>query len=68
LTNAGIGVVARIPCETPPTSHSLVYLRTKKERMSHALSLRHRGDTGPLASGAWRGSDHSGTLDVAHEL
>jgi GTP cyclohydrolase II len=74
LTNAGIEVVARIPCETPPTSHSLVYLRTKKERMGHALSLRHRGDTGPFASGAasgilaWRGSDHSGTLDVAHEL
>jgi GTP cyclohydrolase II len=70
LTNAGIEVVARIPCETPPTSHSLVYLRTKKERMGHALSLRHRGDTGPFASGilAWRGSDHSGTLDVPHEL
>jgi len=70
LTNAGIEVVARIPCETPPTSHSLVYLRTKNERMGHALSLRHRGDIGPFASGilAWRGSDHSGTLDVAHEL
>jgi GTP cyclohydrolase II len=52
LTNAGIGVVARIPCETPPTSYSLVYLRTKKERMGHALGLRHRGDTGPFASGA----------------
>jgi GTP cyclohydrolase II len=40
LTDAGIEVLARIPCEAAPTSHSLAYLRTKKERMGHALSLR----------------------------
>jgi GTP cyclohydrolase II len=29
LTDAGIEVVAQIPCEAAPTSHSLAYLRTK---------------------------------------
>src|SRR6266576_7009853 len=39
LNNAGIDVVARISCEVPPTPHSIGYLRTKKERMGHALNL-----------------------------
>jgi 3,4-dihydroxy-2-butanone 4-phosphate synthase/GTP cyclohydrolase II len=42
LSEAGIEVVARVPCEVPPTPHSLAYLRTKKERMGHALSLASR--------------------------
>ena len=39
LADAGIHVVARIPCEAPPNPNSLAYLRTKKERMGHVLSL-----------------------------
>jgi 3,4-dihydroxy 2-butanone 4-phosphate synthase/GTP cyclohydrolase II len=39
LSDAGIEVVAQIPCEVPPNAHSLAYLRTKKERMGHSLSL-----------------------------
>ena len=39
LSNAGIDVVARIPCEAIPNTHSLPYLRTKKEKLGHALSL-----------------------------
>jgi GTP cyclohydrolase II len=39
LVEGGIDVVARIPCETPPSPHALVYLRSKKERMGHTLSL-----------------------------
>jgi len=39
LTDAGIEVVARIPCEAKATPYSLPYLRTKKEKMDHALSL-----------------------------
>jgi 3,4-dihydroxy-2-butanone 4-phosphate synthase/GTP cyclohydrolase II len=39
LSDAGVKVVAQVPCETPPNSHSLAYLRTKKEKMGHALSL-----------------------------
>ncbi len=39
LTEAGIEVVARIPCEVAPSPHSADYLRTKRERMGHALSL-----------------------------
>ena len=45
LADAGIEVVARIPCEVAPTPYSLAYLRTKKEKMGHALSLRgNKGD------------------------
>jgi 3,4-dihydroxy-2-butanone 4-phosphate synthase/GTP cyclohydrolase II len=40
LSDAGIEVVERLPCEAAPTPHSLAYLRTKKEKMGHALSLR----------------------------
>jgi 3,4-dihydroxy-2-butanone 4-phosphate synthase/GTP cyclohydrolase II len=39
LADSGIEVVAQVPCETAPTLHSLAYLRTKKEKMGHALSL-----------------------------
>jgi 3,4-dihydroxy-2-butanone 4-phosphate synthase/GTP cyclohydrolase II len=39
LSAAGIAVVARVPCEAPPSAYSLSYLRTKKERMGHHLSL-----------------------------
>jgi GTP cyclohydrolase II len=66
LTDAGIEVVAQIPCEAAPTSHSLVYLRTKKERMGHALSVwpsRAASD-----KFAWRGSDHSRTVGAAREI
>ena len=45
LSDAGIEVVARIPCEAAPTPYSLAYLRTKKERMGHALSLRQPDST-----------------------
>jgi 3,4-dihydroxy 2-butanone 4-phosphate synthase/GTP cyclohydrolase II len=46
LTDAGIEVVARIPCEAKANPHSLPYLRTKKEKMEHALSLPYCDDTG----------------------
>jgi 3,4-dihydroxy 2-butanone 4-phosphate synthase/GTP cyclohydrolase II len=39
LRGAGIDVVAQVPCEAAPTAHSLVYLRTKKDRMGHTLTL-----------------------------
>jgi GTP cyclohydrolase II len=39
LREAGIEVVARVACEAEPTPHSLAYLRAKKEKMAHALSL-----------------------------
>jgi 3,4-dihydroxy 2-butanone 4-phosphate synthase/GTP cyclohydrolase II len=42
LSDAGIEVVERLPCEAAPTPHSLAYLRAKKEKMGHALSLGHR--------------------------
>jgi 3,4-dihydroxy-2-butanone 4-phosphate synthase/GTP cyclohydrolase II len=45
LSRAGIEVVARIVCEAPPTAHSLPYLRAKKNRMGHALSLGEQART-----------------------
>lgn len=39
LTNAGIEVAARIPCEVLPTPESLPYLRAKKEKLGHLLTL-----------------------------
>jgi 3,4-dihydroxy-2-butanone 4-phosphate synthase/GTP cyclohydrolase II len=40
LLEAGIEVVARIPCEAVANTHSLPYLRTKKEKLGHELTLR----------------------------
>jgi GTP cyclohydrolase II len=39
LAENGIEVVAQLSCEAASNPHSLVYLRTKKEKMGHALSL-----------------------------
>src|SRR5271155_5829604 len=46
LTDAGIEVAARIPCEAKANPYSLPYLRTKKEKMDHALRLRYCDGTG----------------------
>jgi 3,4-dihydroxy 2-butanone 4-phosphate synthase/GTP cyclohydrolase II len=42
LSNTGIEFVSRIPCEVAPNPHSIAYLRAKKEKMGHALSLERR--------------------------
>jgi GTP cyclohydrolase II len=39
LVDSGIEVVAMLACEAAPNPHSFAYLRTKKEKMRHALSL-----------------------------
>jgi 3,4-dihydroxy 2-butanone 4-phosphate synthase/GTP cyclohydrolase II len=39
LFDAGVEVVARIPCEAPPNPHSFAYLRAKKEKLGHTLTL-----------------------------
>ena len=46
LSDAGIEVVAQIPCEAAPTRHSLPYLRTKKEKMGHTLNLGQQMEAG----------------------
>ena len=65
LSNAGIEVVLRIPCEVAPSQHSLAYLRTKKEKMGHVLNLQQqhesRAQTGDsLAAGSLRMVDFTG--------
>src|SRR5262249_35870582 len=39
LSDAGINVVSRVPCETVATAHSLPYLRAKKEKLGHELTF-----------------------------
>jgi GTP cyclohydrolase II len=80
LIENGIEVVAQLSCEAAPNPHSLVYLRTKKERMGHVLTLRHGASTAhahePRAvrrvqttseiSGS-RGGNHDQTVGIARE-
>ena len=49
LTDAGVEVVAQVPCEAAPNEHSLSYLRTKKEKLGHALTLGQTEITDPIA-------------------
>jgi GTP cyclohydrolase II len=39
LVRAGIEVIEQKPCEIPPNPHAIAYLRIKKERMGHTLTL-----------------------------
>ena len=39
LTKGGIEIVERIPCEAEPNSYAFAYLRTKKEKMGHWLTV-----------------------------
>ena len=39
LKDGDIEIVEQLPCDVGPTAHSLDYLRTKKQRMGHTLSL-----------------------------
>jgi len=58
LIENGIEVVAQLSCEAAPNPHSFAYLRTKKEKMGHALSLG-----GPQARATRRNPNQ--TVDVA---
>jgi GTP cyclohydrolase II len=39
LTRDGIEVIELIACEAPPSPYALSYLRTKKEKMGHSLTI-----------------------------
>jgi GTP cyclohydrolase II len=78
LAANGVEVVVQLACEATPNPHSFAYLKTKKERMGHALSLRQAKSTTqtrdlhpvrvrPTASAVpgFIGSDHNRTADVA---
>jgi GTP cyclohydrolase II len=39
LTKGGIEVIERIACEAPPNPDALPYLRTKKKKMGHSLTI-----------------------------
>src|SRR6266542_1019278 len=61
LSEAGITVAARVPCEGSPNVHSLRYLTTKKEKLGHTLSL---GRNDIIASSGVRTSGFT-TVDQA---
>jgi len=50
LSQAGIEVTARIPCEVTPTPYSVAYLRAKKDKMDHLLGLRPSARAQPTAA------------------
>ena len=50
LRDANIDVVAQVPCAVPPTTYSLAYLRTKKEKMGHDLNVSHEQRWGDVAT------------------
>jgi len=78
LAQNGIELVVQLSCEAAPNPHSLPYLRTKKERMGHTLSLR-RPESADQTRGlravpsrltasdmsGFHGGDHNRTVDVA---
>ena len=80
LIENGIEVVAQLSCEAAPNPHSLAYLRTKKERMGHVLTLRQgpsmaqvhepsaarRVQTASEISGS-RGGTHAQTVGIARQ-
>jgi len=39
LTNGGIEVIELIACEAPPSPYASSYLRTKKKKMGHSLTI-----------------------------
>ena len=39
LTEGGIDVVELLACEAPPSPYALSYLRTKKKKMGHSLTI-----------------------------
>ncbi len=39
LSKGGIEVIQRIACEAPPSPYALSYLRTKKKKMGHSLTI-----------------------------
>jgi GTP cyclohydrolase II len=45
LAKSGVELVVQLSCEAQPNPHSFAYLRTKKEKMGHTLSLRQGGST-----------------------
>jgi GTP cyclohydrolase II len=56
LAQNGIELVVQLSCEALPNPHSLAYLRAKKEKMGHALSLRrdNTANDNRTADFAWR--------------
>ena len=62
LAEAGIEVLEQVPCEATPGPHSFGYLRTKKDRLGHALSFGQPALSSEQASPA---SHHFASIEEA---
>lgn len=49
IVATGIEVIERVPCEAAANPYSFGYLRTKKERLGHALTFGQRAEEAPSA-------------------
>jgi GTP cyclohydrolase II len=75
LIEHGIQVVAELSCEAVPNPHSFAYLRTKKERMGHVLTLASTAQANQLRAirrvqpaseiSSTRGGNHDQLVGVA---
>jgi GTP cyclohydrolase II len=64
LIENGIEVAAQLSCEVSPNPHSFPYLRAKRERMGHTLSLRPEGTHMRDLRAMPPHDSHNGTDDV----
>ena len=63
LEGYGLEIVERVPIETTPTAENLTYLRTKRDRMGHELTLSERAPTDPATTTTTTGQMPSGRPD-----
>jgi len=59
LVEAGVEVVEQVACEVAANSYSLPYLRVKKEKMGHTLTLQAQETTEPIRPGEPIDNDRS---------
>jgi GTP cyclohydrolase II len=61
----GIEVVAQLSCEAAPNPHSFAYLRAKKERMGHVLTLQRSDATRARRIASDTPASHGGNRERA---
>src|SRR5262249_28182029 len=65
LVDSGIEVLEQIPCEVAANAHSVAYLRTKKEKMGHAVALNEHPGTGYATDGHDDEVERFASIDAA---
>ena len=68
LVKGGIDVVEVVPCEAAPNTYSLGYLRAKKEKMGHTLTLVSEQEEFRAAGFSGESSPRASVEEALHEL